>query len=56
MQFDNVKNVLKAYEDSEGSALDIIKKQFLLTEPLARYGGFFMICSSFKNVNIFSCQ
>eukprot|EP00112_Aurelia_sp_Birch-Aquarium-sp1_P013887 Seg2975.1 transcript_id=Seg2975.1/GoldUCD/mRNA.D3Y31 product="Acidic fibroblast growth factor intracellular-binding protein B" protein_id=Seg2975.1/GoldUCD/D3Y31 len=34
-QFDNVKNVLKAYEDSEGSALDIIKKQFLLTEPLA---------------------
>ncbi|XP_065069199.1 acidic fibroblast growth factor intracellular-binding protein B-like [Rhopilema esculentum] len=34
-QFDNVKNVLKAYEDGEGSALDIMQRQFLVTEPLA---------------------
>ena len=35
-QFDNIKNVLKVYEDMEGSITEIINKQFLLPETLAR--------------------
>ena len=37
LQFDNIKSIVKAYDDGDGSALDIIQKQFLLKEPLARY-------------------
>jgi len=34
-QFDNIKSIVKAFDDGDGSALDIIQKQFLLKEPLA---------------------
>eukprot|EP00794_Sanderia_malayensis_P020243 gene20243-22225_t len=35
-QFDNVKNVLKAYEDSEGCAHEVINRNFLFSQQQAR--------------------
>lgn len=36
-QFDNIKNVWKSYDDLEGSIADIVHKNYLLDDSLARY-------------------